>query len=119
MSNATADIDHLWQLIDDIPVAMVVTRDGQDMRARPMAIRPARTEDAIYFLTDGNAPKADEVSRNKSICLTLADNKSQKYVSITGHAQIIDDPKRIKEIWSVYDKAFWPDKNDPRIESFV
>jgi hypothetical protein len=38
MSDTAADIDHLWKLIDDIPVAMVVTRDGQDMRARPMAI---------------------------------------------------------------------------------
>jgi hypothetical protein len=23
---------------------------------------------------------------------------------------------RVKELWSVYDTAFWPDKNDPRIK---
>ena len=67
----------------------------------------------IYFLTDVDAPKAEEIRRNKSICLALADNKSQKYVSITGHAEIIDDRNRIREVWSIYDKAFWPTKTIP------
>jgi len=45
----------------------------------------------------------------------LSDNKSQKYVSISGHAEMSDDRERVKKYWSVYDKAFWSDKNDPRI----
>jgi hypothetical protein len=28
---------------------------------------------------------------------------------------MFDDRERVKKYWSVYDKAFWPDKNDPRI----
>ena len=115
MSDAATDIDRVWTLINDIPVAMVVTREGEHMRARPMAMRPVREEGAIYFLTDVDAPKAHEIRRDETICLALADNKRQKYVSISGHAEIIDDRDRVKEIWSIYDKAFWPDKNDPRI----
>ena len=115
MSDPAADIDRVWKLISEIPVAMVVTGEGQHMRARPMAVRPARDEGAIEFLTDVDAPKANEIRRDEAICLALADNRNQKYVSITGHAEIIDDRKRVEEIWSIYDKAFWPDKNDPRI----
>ncbi len=117
MADRAADIDHVWKLIDDIPVAMVVTHEGQgqNLRARPMALRPARDEGAIYFLTDADTPKAEEIGRNQSVCLALSDNKSQKYVSISGHAEMIDDKDRVKKFWSVYDKAFWPDKNDPRI----
>ena len=117
MSDTAAEVDRVWTLINEIPVAMAVTRQGQGahMRARPMAMRSAREEGAIYFLTDVDAPKAEEVRRDATICLALADNKSQKYVSITGRAEIIDDRDRINEIWSIYDKAFWPDKNDPRI----
>jgi general stress protein 26 len=117
MSDATSDIDRVWKLIQDIPVAMVVTHDGRGrhMRARPMAVRPVRDEGAVYFLTDVDAPKAEEVETESTVCLALADNKSQKYVSITGHAEILDDRARVKEIWSVYDKAFWKDKDDPRI----
>jgi general stress protein 26 len=117
MSNTAAGVDRVWTLINEIPVAMVVTHDGRggNMRARPMAIRPAELEGAIYFLTDVDAGKSEEVRRNDTICLALADTKNQKYVSITGHGEIIDDQERIKEFWSIYDKAFWPDQSDPRI----
>jgi general stress protein 26 len=117
MADRAAEIDHVWKLIEDIPIAMVVTHEGQgqNMRARPMAVRPARDEGAIFFLTDADTPKAEEVRSNQSVCLALSDNKSQKYVSISGHAEMIDDRERVKKYWSVYDKAFWSDKNDPRI----
>jgi general stress protein 26 len=117
MSDTAADIDRVWALINDIPVAMVVTHEGEGrhMRARPMAMRPVREEAAIYFLTDVDAPKTEEIRRNETVCLALADNRNQKYVSIAGHAEIVDDRDRVKEIWSIYDKAFWPDKNNPRI----
>ncbi len=117
MTDRAADIDHVWKLIDDIAIAMVVTHEGQgqNMRARPMAARPARDEGAIYFLTDADAPKAGEIRRNQAICLALSDNKTHKYVSISGHAEMIDDRERVKKLWSIYDKAFWPDENDPSI----
>jgi general stress protein 26 len=117
MSESAADMERVWTLVKDIPVAMVVTHDGQgrNMRARPMAPRPAQEEGAIYFLTDVDSGKAEEIERNSIVCLTLADTRSQRYLSITGRGEIIDDRCRIKKIWSVYDKAFWPDATDPRI----
>jgi general stress protein 26 len=117
MADKESDIDHVWKLIDDIPIAMVVTHEGQgqNMRSRPMAARPAKEEGVIYFLTDAGTPKAEEIRRNQSVCLALSDTKSQRYVSISGHAEMIDDRERIKKYWSIYDKAFWADKNDPRI----
>jgi general stress protein 26 len=80
-----------------------------------MAVRPAREEGAIFFLTDAGTPKAEEIRRNQSVCVALSDNKSQKYVSIYGHAGMIEDRARVEKYWSVYDKAFWSDKDDPRI----
>jgi general stress protein 26 len=117
MSDSSADIDRVWALINELSVAMVVTHDsyGRTMRARPMAARPVHQEGAIYFLTDAGAPKAVEIRRDDAICLTMTDNRSKKYLSITGQAEIIDDPDRVRQLWSAYDQAFWPDKNDPRI----
>jgi general stress protein 26 len=117
MADQAADIERVWKLIDAIPVAMVVTHEGQgrNLRARPMAVRSARSEGAVYFLTDVGTPKADEIRRNQSVCLALSDIKNQKYVSISGHAEMVDDKDHVGRLWSVFDKAFWPDKNDPRI----
>jgi general stress protein 26 len=120
MADQAGDADRFWSLIKEIPVAMVVTHDGhgQDMRARPMAAHAAEGEGAIYFLTDVDSPKASEVEGVDTVCLAFADNKSRKYVSVTGRADIINDKDRIKRIWSIYDKAFWSDENDPRIRIF-
>ncbi|HEY1453442.1 MAG TPA: pyridoxamine 5'-phosphate oxidase family protein [Roseiarcus sp.] len=117
MPDPGGDIDRVWALLKDIPVAMVVTHDGQgqNVRARPMAPRPAQEEGVVYFLTDVDSPKADEIRRDSMICLALADHGRRKYLSITGHGEISDDRDRIRQIWSIYDKAFWPDKDDPRI----
>ena len=48
---------------------------------------PGGDEGAIYFLTHAGAPKTRKIRGNQSVCLALADNKSQKYVSISGHAR--------------------------------
>ena len=51
MSDTAANIDRLWSLISDIPVAMVVTHEGQglNMWARPMAVRPVETRAQSIF----------------------------------------------------------------------
>ena len=85
MSQSEASADRVWALIEEIQVAMVVTHDGHGdrLRARPMAAHPAREENAIYFLTDVDAGKVDEVSQNDNVCLAFADHrKGRRYVSV-------------------------------------
>jgi general stress protein 26 len=118
MSQSEASADRVWVLIEEIQVAMVVTHDGlgDRLRARPMAAHPAREENAIYFLTDVGAGKVDEVSQNDDVCLAFADHqKGRRYVSVTGRAILSNDRNKIKELWSIADKAFWRDANDPAI----
>ena len=49
---AIKDIDRTWDLMEKIGFAMLVTRDGEQMRARPMSAFVERDHNAIYFLTD-------------------------------------------------------------------
>ena len=37
MADKAADIDHVWKLIEDIPIAMVVTHEGQGQNMRGSA----------------------------------------------------------------------------------
>lgn len=117
MSHSDGKPDRVWSLIQEIKVAMVVTHDGHGdrLRARPMAARPDRQENAICFLTDVGAGKDNEVARNDNVCLAFADIKGQKYVSVTGSARISNDRNKIRKIWSIADKAFWKDADDPSI----
>lgn len=117
MAKSEEGADRVWALIDEIKVPMVVTHDGHGnhLRARPMAAHPAREENAIYFLTDVDAGKVEEVSEDHNVCLAFADQKGRKYVSVTGRAELSNDRSRIKQLFSTADKAFWRDENDPAI----
>jgi len=116
MSNDNArDQDRAWQLMEKIGFAMLVTRDGDKLRARPMSAHIERDNHAIYFLTDARRHKDDEIARNPSINLSFADAGAQKYVSLTGTAVVSNDRAKIKELWSTPAKAWWDSAEDPNI----
>jgi general stress protein 26 len=113
--NTANDIDRVWNLVKKIGFAMLVTRDGSKLRARPMAAYPAPEENAIYFLTDERRHKDEEIARDPQINLSFADASHQKYVSVTGTAVISNDRARIKQLFSTPAKAWWDSADDPNI----
>ncbi len=102
------DQDRAWEMIEQIGMCMLVTYDGSgdQLRARPMDAHAAREEDAIYFLTDVRSHKDDEVEINDNVCLTFADNGGWRFVSVTGTANVLDDRRKVHELWSPENKAF-------------
>jgi general stress protein 26 len=116
MTNDNAhDAERAWELMKKIGFAMLVTRDGDKMRARPMSAYLERENNAIYFLTDARNHKDDEIARNPGINLSFADASAQKYVSLTGTAVVSNDRARIKELFSTEAKAWWESADDPNI----
>jgi general stress protein 26 len=114
-SDGTQDIDRVWELMKKIGFAMLVTRDGDRLRARPMSAFLERERNAIYFLTDARRHKDEEIARDPHINLSFADASDQKYVSVTGTAAVSNDRAKIKELFSTPAKAWWESADDPNI----
>src|SRR5208283_5873750 len=117
VTSSEGKLDVVWSLMQEIKVPMVVTHDGHNggMRARPMAAHLDPDANAIFFLTDAEATKDDEIYLNGNVCLVFSDIRKQRYVSLTGRAELSDDRAKIKLLWSSIDSAFWSDENDPSI----
>ncbi|MGJ5065430.1 pyridoxamine 5'-phosphate oxidase family protein [Bradyrhizobium oligotrophicum] len=116
MSNDDArDQDRVWDLMKKIGFAMLVTRDGDRLRARPMSAYLARDENMVYFLTDARRHKDEEIARSPQINLSFADAGAQKYVSLTGTAAVSNDRGKIRELFSTPAKAWWDSAEDPNI----
>ncbi|CAM5767543.1 pyridoxamine 5'-phosphate oxidase family protein [Bosea minatitlanensis] len=111
------DQDRVWDLVDSIKFAMLVTHDGDGdgLRARPMHANARREDDAIYFLTDRRDQKDDEIRLNDAVCLAFADPSDQRYLSIGGVATLLDDRALVKSLWAAADKLFWDSPDDPDI----
>lgn len=112
---ANDDIDRVWDLMKKIGFAMLVTRDGEKLRARPMSAYLERDSNTILFLTDARRHKDDEIARNPNVNLSFADAGSQKYVSIGGIAAVSNDRAKIRELFSTPAKAWWDSADDPNI----
>jgi general stress protein 26 len=113
--NTTRDTDRAWEMMKKIGFAMLVTRDGDKLRARPMSAYLERESNAIYFLTDARRHKDEEIARDPNINLSFANAGDQKYVSVTGTAVVSNDRARIKQPFSTPAKAWWDSAEDPNI----
>lgn len=110
-----SEVDKVWRLMDKVGFCMLSTLEGDDIRARPMSAHIDRDEGVIYFLTDANSAKDDDVERNPHVGLAFADISGQKYVSVSGRATVSDDRAKIRELWSTWAKAWWSGPDDPAV----
>ena len=113
--NTARDTDRAWDLMKKIGFAMLVTRDGDKLRARPMSAYLERESNAVYFLTDVRRHKDDVIARHPNVNLSFADAGDQKYVSVTGTAVVSNDRAKIKQLFSTPAKAWWDSAEDPNI----
>ena len=107
--------DRAWNLMEKIGFCMLSTHEGEDIRSRPMAAHIDRDNNAIYFLTDVNTHKDDEIRAAPNVSLAFADAGNQRYVAVTGLATVSNDREKIRELWSTPAKAWWDSAEDPDI----
>ncbi|WP_309083507.1 pyridoxamine 5'-phosphate oxidase family protein [Chelativorans sp.] len=107
--------ERVWELVRKIGICMLVSRDGDDLRSRPMAAYFDRDTHIIYFLTDADSHKKEELERDPHVALAFADTGSQTYLSVTGIAEILNDREKVRELWSTPAKAWWDSPDDPKI----
>lgn len=104
-------------LIADIKVALLVTRaqDGK-MSGRPMAAISNKLTDGLWFFSRVASPKTGELMHDNHVLLAYSEPKTQNYVSISGQAEIVRDPRKIEELWSESARTWFPKgPSDPEI----
>jgi general stress protein 26 len=108
-------VERIWELAKRIGIAMFVTWDGKEQRARPLAATVEKDEGAIYFLTDVNGEKDQQIAEFPHVSVSFADHKHSKFVALSGKATVSNDRAKIKELWNPFAKAWWDSPEDPAI----
>lgn len=114
--NEDASRDAIWEHVRAIDTCMMVTRNGENIRARPMTHILRTGQNAIWFFADANDHKDEEVARDPHACLTFADPDRHSYVSLSGEISLVRDRSMIDELWNDGAATYFPQgPNDPRI----
>jgi general stress protein 26 len=108
-------IERAWELMESVRFCMFATWNGRELRSRPMGAFIRKEEGAIYFFTDVRAHKDEEIARFPNVCLAFSDTHGQKYLSVSGVAEMISDRALVKELWSIPTKLWWESTDDPNL----
>ncbi len=111
------NIKKLRELIKDIKYAMLTTtEDDGTLRSRPMATLQTEFDGDLWFFTGADAPKVHEVEHHQQVNVSYAEPDQQKYVSVSGTAQLVRDRSKMEELWNPLFKAWFTEGlDDPNL----
>lgn len=124
MPTSQKKLEELDGLIEGIETAMFTTRrhDGH-LVSRPMATQKRINDSDLWFVTDADTHKLDDLLMDPHVCCSYFNNKSREWVSVSGVARISHDRKKIRDLYQPDWKAWFGDEggvndgsaDDPRI----
>ncbi|HKO88046.1 MAG TPA: pyridoxamine 5'-phosphate oxidase family protein [Burkholderiales bacterium] len=108
MNPETKDLEQLYRLIEKIEIAMLVTRreDGS-LVSRPMATQKQDSIADLWFVTDVESHKLDELDLDPNVNLAYWDSDSWEWVSVSGTARISTDRAAIRRLYQTDWKAWF------------
>ena len=93
-------IDELYGLIESIETCMMTTRrpDGR-LVSRPMATQKREPIADLWFVTDIESHKLDELAEDAQVNLAYFDTGSREWVSVSASARVSIDRERIRSLY--------------------
>jgi general stress protein 26 len=110
-------IQKLGSLIKDIKFAMFTTvhEDGS-LHSRPMATQQLEFDGDLWFFTNADSAKVEEARNQRHVNVSYALPDDQRYLSVSGTAEMVRDRAKMEELWNPIYKAWFPKGlEDPEI----
>src|SRR5688500_20233010 len=100
MSTTQKKLEELDRLIEGIETAMFTTRrhDGH-LVSRPMATQQRIKDADLWFVTNSDTNKLDELMLDPHVCCSYYNNRTREWVSVSGVAHVTRDRKNNKALY--------------------
>ena len=110
-----SELQKLYDLIDEIEIAMMTTRrpDGH-LEARAMANQKRAAGADLWFVTLDGTAKLRDLAADPHVNLAYYKDRTREWVSVSGMATISRDRQKIRELYATDWRAWFPEEGDPR-----
>lgn len=108
----TESIEKLKELIEDIDFCMLTTIEGDRLKSRPMSTQQFEFDGDLWFFSSENTHKVDEIKNDPRVNVAYSKPDDDRYISVSGRAEVVRDRAKIEELWSPVLKAWFPDGLD-------
>ncbi len=116
MTTPSAQIEKVRDLLKGFSTAMLITHDdGRPLHARPMAIADITESCDLWFITNDESAKVQEIDRDTRVHVVCQKDHSA-YLSIAGKASLVHDRGRIEAVWKEPFRVWFPEgQADPHL----
>jgi general stress protein 26 len=98
---------HLFEIIDQLKVAMLVTHGEGGLHARPLHLVERDEDGTLWFFTSLSSGKIAEMNANPEVALTF--QGEHRFVSVSGVARIERDPETLRRLFRESFRPWFPD----------
>jgi general stress protein 26 len=111
----TSEIHKLYEMIDDIEIAMLTTRrpDGH-LESRAMANQKRADGADLWFVSNEATGKLRDIEHDPHVNLAYYKDRTREWVSVSGLARLSRDRATIHQLYAPDWKVWFPDEGDPR-----
>jgi len=115
MTTTEKKLQELDELIEGIETAMFTTRrlDGH-LVSRPMATQQRIGDADLWFVTNTDAHKIDDIHLDPNVNCAYFNNKTREWVSVSGVAHVSRDRHRIRTLYKTDWKIWIGDEGGKR-----
>jgi len=109
--DSAAERERLWSLIKDIRFAMFTARHSNGhLHSRPMTTQnKAIDEDSsLWFFMSRSREPVSDLALQAQVNVAYADPDSDRYVSVSGTAAVVEDMAKKRRLWSKLAEAWFP-----------
>ena len=117
--NKQAQMDTIQAMVKDIKYTMMTTRNDENhLHSCPMnTTETSIGAKEIWFIGHKPSETVDNIKQNPEVNLAYVTQESDKYLSICGTAELVEDEEKLNELWSVmYNAYFEQGKDDPKVQ---
>lgn len=108
-------VEELYGLIEGIEIAMFTTRRPDNrLVSRPMATQARRDGADLWFVTDVETSKIDELETDPHVNVSYFRDRTKEWVSVSGTARISQDRALIRELYQADWRAWFGKMDDVR-----
>lgn len=112
-------MDTIQEMVKDLKYTMLVTRNPEDhLHSCPMSTTETSIgAKEIWFIGHKPSETVDNISKNPEVNLAYVTQDDEKYLSISGTAELVEDREKLDELWAItYNAYFEQGKDDPKVQ---
>lgn len=110
LGNRKDAMDAFASLISDIRIGMLTTlAENGSLRSRPMLTTATTFDGDLWFFTEKDDAKVAEIVACSQVGISYTDAQNDRYVSVSGEAEIVDDNAKKELLWEEGFSRWFPD----------